>query len=35
MYINPFWAGVAVTLLAEFGALLIYAVLDVLRKRKK
>lgn len=26
MYISPFWAGVAATILAEFGALLVYAI---------
>ena len=35
MYINPFWAGVAVTILAEVGALLLYAILTEMRKRKK
>ena len=26
MYINPFWCGVAATIFAEFGALIVYAI---------
>ena len=26
MYINPFWAGVAATIIAEFAAVLVYAI---------
>ena len=28
MYINPFWAGVAATILAEVGALVLLAILN-------
>ena len=35
MYINPFLGGVAATILAEFGALIVYAVCGVVRKRRK
>lgn len=35
MYVNPFWLGAACTLLAEFGLFLLYAVIEILRKRKK
>ena len=35
MYINPFWAGVAVTLLAEFGALTLLVIIAVWRDREK
>lgn len=31
MYVNPFWAGVAATILAEFALLVIVA---IIRKRK-
>jgi hypothetical protein len=33
MYINPFWAGVAATILAEFVALIVAAV--VMHAKKK
>ena len=35
MYINPFWLGVAATILAEVGALLLYAIVAEMRKRKQ
>lgn len=34
MYINPFWAGVAATICAEFVVLLIYAVMVAGNKKK-
>ena len=35
MYINPFLAGVAATVLAEVAALVVAAVVMMTRKRKK
>lgn len=35
MYINPFWAGVAATILAEVGALMLYAITAAMHKRKR
>lgn len=35
MYVNPFWAGVGATLLAEFGVLIIAAILQLERRRKR
>jgi hypothetical protein len=35
MYINPFWAGVAATILAEVAALVVCAVVVSVRKRQK
>lgn len=32
MYINPFWCGVAATILVEFGALIVYAILHYKKK---
>lgn len=34
MYINPFWAGVAATILAEVALLVIYAIVQEKRKEK-
>ena len=35
MYVNPFWAGVVCTLLAEFGALFAAALLYSGKGKKK
>lgn len=35
MYINPFWAGVAATILAEFALLVVYAIVQEKRKEKR
>ena len=33
MYINPFWAGVIATILAELVAIVSYAVISALKKK--
>lgn len=35
MYINPFWAGVAATILAEVAALIVVAVFMAAKKKSK
>ena len=35
MYIPAFWAGVAATILVEFGALIVAAVVLAAKKKKK
>lgn len=34
MYIPEFWVGVIATILAEFGLLLVYAIVAELKKKK-
>ena len=35
MYINPFWAGVAATILAEVAALFVYAIIKKRRNERR
>lgn len=35
MYVNPFWAGVAATILAEVAALVVYVIIKESRKAKQ
>ena len=35
MYINPFWAGVIATIVAEIGALFLLSVIAVIKRGKR
>lgn len=35
MYISPFWCGVIATILGEAVALVVYGIVDLMKKKKK
>lgn len=35
MYISPFWCGVAATIIVEVVGLIIYAIVDDIKKKKR